>query len=137
MCGFINLIVLHLLFFFRHLATKIFVGGLASETSDREFKEYFQKFGEVKDAVVMFDRDTNRSRGFGFVTFETEAATTAAVSQAHELGGKFVDVKRAQPLHSKDLESSTQSGRPVSGMSDRDRGGGAQCDTPQRGQCYM
>ena len=38
--------------------------------SDKEFREYFEQFGKVVDSVVMYDRDTHRSRGFGFVTYE-------------------------------------------------------------------
>ena len=49
----------------RSEACKIFVGGLASEITEKEFGDYFSKFGIVKDAVVMVDRNTGSSRGFG------------------------------------------------------------------------
>ena len=49
---------------------KLFVGGLPSNVTEEEFREFFEQYGAVADAVVMFDRDTHRSRGFGFVTFE-------------------------------------------------------------------
>lgn len=68
--------------YYRMLNTKIFVGGLSTETTEEEFKDYFSRFGPIKDAVVMFDRNTNRSRGFGFITFETEEATTDCVNQS-------------------------------------------------------
>jgi RNA recognition motif-containing protein len=51
---------------------KIFVGGLPTTVDEPQFKSYFEKFGTVTDAVVMMDRATQRSRGFGFVTFDTE-----------------------------------------------------------------
>lgn len=51
---------------------KIFVGGLAPTVTEQDFRRYFQEFGRTTDAVVMMDRDTQRSRGFGFVTFEEE-----------------------------------------------------------------
>jgi RNA-binding protein Musashi len=51
---------------------KIFVGGLAPSVGDQDFRQYFEEFGKITDAVVMIDRDTQRSRGFGFVTFEEE-----------------------------------------------------------------
>lgn len=49
---------------------KLFVGGLPADITDEEFRTFFTAFGEVLDSVVMFDRDTGRSRGFGFVTFK-------------------------------------------------------------------
>jgi len=53
---------------------KIFVGGLAPSVTEAEFRAYFDKYGLITDAVVMFDRQTQRSRGFGFITFENEAS---------------------------------------------------------------
>ena len=50
---------------------KIFVGGLSNTVEDAAFRQYFETFGAVTDAVVMLDRETNRSRGFGFITFES------------------------------------------------------------------
>ena len=50
------------------------------DTNDDELRQYFSKFGALKDSIVMVDRNTNRSRGFGFVTFESEDATTDAVN---------------------------------------------------------
>lgn len=49
---------------------KLFVGGLPSDVTDSEFREFFQQFGELVESVVMFDYETLRSRGFGFVTFK-------------------------------------------------------------------
>lgn len=51
----------------RSEACKIFVGGLASEITEKEFGDYFSQYGIVKDAVVMVDRNTGSSRGFGSV----------------------------------------------------------------------
>ena len=48
---------------------KIFVGGLAPSVTEADFRLYFDKYGVIRDAVVMFDRQTQRSRGFGFITF--------------------------------------------------------------------
>lgn len=48
---------------------KLFIGGLPSDVTDHEFRTFFEHFGGVLDSVVMFDRETHRSRGFGFVTF--------------------------------------------------------------------
>ena len=64
----------------RSESKKIFVGGLPAEATDKEFAEYFAKFGEVKDAVVMVDRATSRSRGFGFITFEHEESVQVTIA---------------------------------------------------------
>src|SRR5690606_4813738 len=57
---------------FRLESKKVFVGGLAPTVTETEFREYFEAYGPVKEAIVMYDRQTNRSRGFGFITFDTE-----------------------------------------------------------------
>ena len=58
---------------------KIFVGGLAPSVTEADFRLYFDKYGVIRDAVVMFDRQTQRSRGFGFITFENEVGARANV----------------------------------------------------------
>ena len=55
----------------------------------------------IQDVVVMVDRATNRSRGFGFVTFETEEAVEAVMRNKCEMMGKWVEVKRAEPRDSR------------------------------------
>lgn len=65
--------------------------------SEKEFGDYFTQFGAVKDAVVMVDRNTGSSRGFGFITFEKEETVDKVTKQEHEIHGKFVEVKRAEP----------------------------------------
>jgi RNA recognition motif-containing protein len=54
---------------------KLFVGGLPPNVTDHDFRTFFEKFGTVLDSVVMFDRETHRSRGFGFVTFADPVST--------------------------------------------------------------
>ncbi|CAN8284455.1 unnamed protein product [Cochlearia groenlandica] len=77
---------------------KLFVGGLSPTTTEDEFKSYFEKFGETTDVVVMHDGLTNRPRGFGFVTFDSEDSVEIVMqSSFHELSGKLVEVKRAIP----------------------------------------
>ncbi|KAL6542945.1 hypothetical protein OROHE_010465 [Orobanche hederae] len=77
---------------------KIFVGGLASTVTETDFKKYFDQFGTVTDVVVMYDHNTLRPRGFGFVTFDSEEAVDKVlVRNFHELNGKMVEVKRAVP----------------------------------------
>ncbi|XP_006603346.1 RNA-binding protein 24-A [Glycine max] len=63
--------------------TKVFVGGLASETQKETMKKYFEQFGEILEAAVITDKATGRSKGYGFVTFhEPEAAMRACVDPA-------------------------------------------------------
>jgi RNA-binding protein Musashi len=49
--------------------TKIFVGGLPHNLDKEEFREYFEEFGEISDCVIMLDRETQKPRGFGFITY--------------------------------------------------------------------
>ncbi|CAL1384896.1 unnamed protein product [Linum trigynum] len=77
---------------------KIFVGGLASSVTETDFKNYFDQFGTITDVVVMYDHNTQRPRGFGFITFDTEEAVDKVLYKTfHELNGKMVEVKRAVP----------------------------------------
>ncbi|CAA7400975.1 unnamed protein product [Spirodela intermedia] len=58
--------------------TKVFVGGLAWETSDEELRRHFDRFGEILEAVIITDKSTGRSKGYGFVTFrEADSAKLA------------------------------------------------------------
>lgn len=60
------------------MSKRLFIGGLAWATTTEDLQEAFTPFGEVVDAKVVSDRETGRSRGFGFVTFTTEEAAAAA-----------------------------------------------------------
>ncbi|KAJ4966143.1 hypothetical protein NE237_017992 [Protea cynaroides] len=69
--------------------TKVFVGGLAWETQKETMKKYFEQFGEILEAVVITDKNTGRSKGYGFVTFrEPEAAMRACVDAAPVIDGR-------------------------------------------------
>jgi RNA recognition motif-containing protein len=70
------------------MTTKVFVGGLSWGTGDEGLLAAFEKFGSVVEAKVIFDRDTGRSRGFGFVTFEDSGAAQNAIQQ---MDGKTLD----------------------------------------------
>lgn len=77
---------------------KIFVGGLASTVTESDFKSYFDQFGTITDVVVMYDHNTQRPRGFGFITYDSEEAVEKVLHKTfHELNGKMVEVKRAVP----------------------------------------
>ncbi|KAJ7011402.1 hypothetical protein NC653_001740 [Populus alba x Populus x berolinensis] len=77
---------------------KIFVGGLASTVTENDFKKYFEQYGIITDVVVMYDHNTLRPRGFGFITYDSEEAVDRVLHKTfHELNGKMVEVKRAVP----------------------------------------
>ncbi|MAD60371.1 MAG: RNA-binding protein [Myxococcales bacterium] len=80
------------------MSKKLFVGGLAWATKDDSLFAAFSQFGEVTEAKVILERDTGRSRGFGFVTFADGAAADDAVANmdGKELDGRAIKVNEAQ-----------------------------------------
>ncbi len=80
------------------MSNKVFVGGLDWNTDDSGLRQGFEKFGSVQDVKVITDRDTGRSRGFGFVTFESPTAAESAITEmdGRELDGRVVRVSEAK-----------------------------------------
>ena len=80
------------------MSNKIFVGGLSWNTDDQGLRDAFVKFGEVDDARVITDRDTGRSRGFGFVTFNDGDSVNKAIEEMDgtNLDGRTIKVNVAQ-----------------------------------------
>lgn len=77
--------------------SKIFVGGVSQEATEEDFTNFFKQFGRVVDATLMMDKETGRPRGFGFVTFDGDAAVDATLRGPLQILGKQIEVKRAQP----------------------------------------
>jgi cold-inducible RNA-binding protein len=77
---------------------KLFVGGLSTDTTTGDLRAAFAKFGELVDVAVINERGTNQSRGFGFVTFASSAASDAAIKEMNgvELDGRTIKVNRAE-----------------------------------------
>jgi len=77
---------------------KIFVGGLTPDTTQDSLTEYFEQFGTVEEVILMYDRETRRPRGFGFVTFNDESPVEALVAKRFvEINKKSVEIKAAMP----------------------------------------
>lgn len=78
---------------------KLFVGGLPFSTTDDELQQLFAAHGTVASAVVVKDRDTGRSKGFGFVEFENDEEGKAAEKALNgsDLGGRSITVNEARP----------------------------------------
>lgn len=77
---------------------KIFVGSLPWAVTSEMLREMFAQYGEITDAVVISDRETGRSKGFGFVTFATpEAAKAALEMDGKEVEGRTIVVNMAKP----------------------------------------
>ena len=101
------------------MAKKLFVGGLSWDTTDDGLRQAFQSHGEITEAKVITDRETGRSRGFGFVTFAEDENAKSAISKldGSSLDGKTIKVNEAQ-------EKSPRGGGRSGGGFGGDRGGG-------------
>ncbi|XP_050359690.1 RNA-binding protein Musashi homolog Rbp6-like isoform X2 [Nymphalis io] len=78
--------------------SKLFVGGLSWQTSSEKLREYFAMFGPVTDVLIMKDPVTQRSRGFGFITFQEASSVDKVLAvPVHTLDGKRIDPKHATP----------------------------------------
>lgn len=76
---------------------KLFIGGISWDTNEEHLKEYFGKYGEVIEVVIMRDRLTGRARGFGFVVFADSAVAERVIMDKHIIDGRTVEAKKAVP----------------------------------------
>ncbi|XP_012828555.1 PREDICTED: heterogeneous nuclear ribonucleoprotein 1-like [Erythranthe guttata] len=89
------------------------IDGRTVTLSEDGFRQYFESYGTVTDVVIMYDQQTNRPRGFGFISVDSEEAVDMVLHKTfHELSGKQVEVKRALP---KDSNTGGGSGRSMGG----------------------
>ena len=85
------------------MGKKLFVGGLSRDVTEDEMGELFGQFGSVTDKVIIFDKFTNESRGFGFVTMAGDDEAQTAISKLHdqEYKGRRLTVNEARPKESR------------------------------------
>lgn len=81
------------------MSTKIYVGGLNYEVSDEDLSKMFSEFGEVESAIVIKDRETSRSKGFGFVEMTQSEDAQKAINDMNgkEIDGRKLTVNQARP----------------------------------------
>jgi RNA recognition motif-containing protein len=104
------------------MSNKLFVGGLSWDTNDESLRDGFAQHGAVADAKVITDRETGRSRGFGFVTMSDSAGTEAAM---RAMDGSTLDGRTIRVNEANDRERGGGGGFGGGGGGgrDRDRGG--------------
>jgi RNA recognition motif-containing protein len=89
------------------MANKLFVGSLAYSATDDDLAQLFGTVGTVQSAKVIVDRDTNRSKGFGFVEMSTDEEAQEAIKQldGKELNGRAIAVNEARPQENRERRS--------------------------------
>lgn len=82
------------------MGNKLYVGNLPYQVRDNDLEQAFSEFGTVTSAKVMMERDTGRSKGFGFVEMSSDAEAQAAINGMNEqsLGGRSITVNEARPM---------------------------------------
>src|SRR2546425_11821271 len=93
------------------MSKKIYVGNLSFQTTESDITSAFEQFGSVESVQIITDRDTGRSKGFGFVTMSEEDADKAiAQLNGSQLGGRALTVNEAKPMVKKDFGGGGRNG---------------------------
>ena len=108
------------------MSMKLYVGNLAFQTTDEELQELFSQAGTVESASIVTDRDTGRSRGFGFVEMASKAEGEAAITQFNgvEINGRSLTVNEARPRENRGGGGFGGGGGRGGGRGGRGAGGG-------------
>lgn len=86
---------------------KVFLGGLPANITETDLRNYFSSYGNVMEIVIMYDQEKKKSRGFGFLSFETDAAVDLATADHFvNINGKQVEIKKAEPRDGSSQNSS-------------------------------
>lgn len=94
------------------MSSKIYVGNLAFSITNETLADKFAQYGTVQSAKIVIDRDTNRSKGFGFVEMSNAGEASEAISALNgsEFGGRQMNVSEAKPMAPRE-NSRPQGGR--------------------------
>ena len=105
------------------MGNKLYVGNLPYTVRDEDLQQSFGQFGAVTSAKVMMERDTGRSKGFGFVEMANDAQAQAAINgmNGQPLGGRSITVNEARPMEARPPRTGGFGG---GGSGDRSGGGG-------------
>jgi len=97
------------------MSKKIYVGNLPFSVTLDRLKELFSPYGQIEDAIVMADKFTGRSRGFGFVTFVNDGDADKAVAEMNNknIEGRELKVNEARPLEEKQKEEPKKAEQPA------------------------
>jgi cold-inducible RNA-binding protein len=108
------------------MGNKLYVGNLPYSVRDEDLQQSFGQFGAVTSAKVMMERDTGRSKGFGFVEMASDAEAQAAINgmNGQSLGGRSVVVNEARPMEARPPRTGGFGGGGGYGGGDRSGGGG-------------
>ena len=95
------------------MGSKLYVGNLSFDVSDAELEQAFSEYGEIASATVIKDRDSNRSKGFGFVEFvqEADAQKAKEAMNGKELGERALKVDEARPQRERSSGGSNRRSR--------------------------
>jgi RNA recognition motif-containing protein len=85
------------------MSNKLYVGNLSYSVRDDDLQQQFSSFGQVQSAKVMMERDTGRSKGFGFVEMSSSSEAEAAIQGLHgrNMGGRDLTVNIARPMEAR------------------------------------
>ncbi|KAH9052482.1 hypothetical protein Ae201684P_001662 [Aphanomyces euteiches] len=111
---------------------KLFVRGLSWDTTTPSLQDYFAKFGKIEECTVIMDRNTGKSKGFGFVTYEDmESADRALQAQPHEIDGRKCQCNLAAMPETSSSSSSSSSGKHSKSQHHNHNGGSTTHAPPQ------
>ena len=109
------------------MAKKLFVGGLSYDTTENTLKETFSKAGTVESAIIITDKISGRSKGFGFVEMSSEEEAQKAIEtfNGKELNGRNITVNEARPMESRPRRGGFDRPSRGGGRGERGFGGGS------------
>jgi hypothetical protein len=107
----------------KSMSVKLYVGNLAFNTTEQDLQDEFGQHGQVSSASIVTDRDTGRSRGFGFVELDSKESAQAAIKalDGKEMGGRALTVNEARPREDRGGRGGSGGGRGGFGGNGRSR----------------